>query len=227
MPGIELLLREYDRARAYTDDLWRDLTAEEVVWRPHENFSAIGWHLGQQAHVAHFMVRNLTAAEPSSDPALDAVMDSATPEPGRGGLPDLGWMAAFRQNAARSVHRRIGDIRDGKVGAPAQLSVVAKVVMAAVINHEYQHHHPEAFWNPLLQRHPNGASLIAAVALAAEARTTMPAFFVPSPARRRPLTSAATRSATAGSSLSRRGRSRSASPDSASAQSISASLRND
>ena len=88
MPDIELLLREYDRARAYTDDLWRDLTAEEVVWRPHENFSAIGWHLGHQAHVAHFMTRNLTAAEPSPDPALDAVMDSATPEPGRGGLPD-------------------------------------------------------------------------------------------------------------------------------------------
>jgi hypothetical protein len=126
MPDIELLLREYDRARAYTDDLWRDLTVEEVVWRPHENFSAIGWHLGHQAHVAHFMIRNLTAAEPS-------------PEPGRGGLPDLSRLAAFRQNAACSVHRRIGDIRDGNVGAPAQLSVVAKVVMAAVINHEYQH----------------------------------------------------------------------------------------
>ena len=103
MPDIELLLREYDRARAYTDDLWRDLTVEEVVWRPHENFSAIGWHLGHQAHVAHFMVRNLTAAEPSPDPGLDAVMDSATPEPGRGGLPDLGRLAAFRQNAACSV----------------------------------------------------------------------------------------------------------------------------
>lgn len=31
-----------------------------------------------------------------------------------------------------------------------------------------QHHHPEAFWNPLLQRHPNGASQTAAVTLAAE-----------------------------------------------------------
>ena len=37
------------------------------------------------------------------------------------------------------MHRRIGDIRDGNVGAPAQLAVVAKVVMTAVINHEYQH----------------------------------------------------------------------------------------
>src|SRR5262249_36872964 len=67
------------------------------------------------------------------------VMDSATPESGRGWLPDLSRLAAFRQNAAGSVHRRIGDIRDGNVGAPAQLLVVAKVVMAAVINHQYQH----------------------------------------------------------------------------------------
>ncbi|WUD77084.1 DinB family protein [Streptomyces sp. NBC_00510] len=59
------LLRQYDRARAYTDSLWQDLTADEVTWRPHEDSSAIGWHLGHQAHVAHFMVRNLTAAEPS------------------------------------------------------------------------------------------------------------------------------------------------------------------
>jgi Glyoxalase-like domain len=31
-----------------------------------------------------------------------------------------------------------------------------------------QQHHPEAFWNPLLQRHPNGAALTAAVTLDAE-----------------------------------------------------------
>jgi hypothetical protein len=139
VPDIDVLLREYDRARAYTDELWRDLTPEEVIWRPHENFSAIGWHLGHQAHVAHFMVRNLTAAEPSPDPALDAIMDSANPEPGRGGLPDLDRLAAFRDKAAHAVHHRIGDIRDGNVGAPHQLAMVAKVVMAAVINHEYQH----------------------------------------------------------------------------------------
>jgi len=120
VPDIDVLLREYDRARAYTDELWRDLTPEEVIWRPHENFSAIGWHLGHQAHVAHFMVRNLTAAEPSPDPALDR-------------------LAAFRDKAAHAVHHRIGDIRDGNVGAPHQLAMVAKVVMAAVINHEYQH----------------------------------------------------------------------------------------
>ncbi|MGW0231423.1 DinB family protein [Actinopolymorpha singaporensis] len=139
MPAIDLLLREYDRARAFTDELWRDLTPEEVTWRPHENFSPIGWHLGHQAHVAHFMVRNLTAAEPSPDPELDPIMDSANPEAGRGALPDLRRLATFRENAARTVHKRIGDIRDGDVGAPAQLAMVAKVVMAAVVNHEYQH----------------------------------------------------------------------------------------
>lgn len=139
MPDIDLLLREFDRARAWTDELWRDLPPDEVVWRPHENFSAIGWHLGHQAHVAHFMVRNLTAAEPSPDPGLDPIMDSANPEPARGALPDLPRLAAFRAAAAASVHARIGDIRDGRVGAPKQLAVVAKVVLAAVINHEYQH----------------------------------------------------------------------------------------
>ncbi|MFD8866701.1 DinB family protein [Streptomyces sp. NPDC059590] len=52
MRELEALLREYDRARACTDELWKDLTPDEVTWRPHENSSAIGWHLGHQAHVA-------------------------------------------------------------------------------------------------------------------------------------------------------------------------------
>jgi hypothetical protein len=43
MHDVKALLREYDRARAYTDELWRDLSPGEVTWRPHEN---IGWHLG-------------------------------------------------------------------------------------------------------------------------------------------------------------------------------------
>jgi hypothetical protein len=83
------LLVEYDRARAYTRDLWSDLSEDEVRWRPHANFSAIGWHLGHQPAVAHFMVRNLTAAEASLDAELDALMDAATGEPDRGDLPTL------------------------------------------------------------------------------------------------------------------------------------------
>ena len=35
------------------------------------------------------MIRNLTAAEPSPDPELDALMDSAHPERFRGALPTV------------------------------------------------------------------------------------------------------------------------------------------
>ncbi|WP_285031674.1 DinB family protein [Mycolicibacterium sp. lyk4-40-TYG-92] len=139
MFDIDELLREYDRARAYTDSLWRDLTPEELVWRPHPESSAIGWHLGHQAHVAHFMIRNLTAAEPSPDPLLDALMDSATPESQRGGLPHAARLAAFRTAVGDRVHARMIDIKDGRTGAPAQLTVVAQHLLTTVINHEYQH----------------------------------------------------------------------------------------
>ncbi|MFC9506008.1 DinB family protein [Streptomyces sp. NPDC057002] len=139
MLQIEALLREYDRARAYTDDLWRDLTPDEVTWRPHENSSAIGWHLGHQAHVAHFMIRNLTAAEPSPDPELDGLMDSANPEKFRGTLPTVKRLTEFRTAVAERVHARIGDIAAGRVGAPTQLTVVATHLLTTLINHEYQH----------------------------------------------------------------------------------------
>ncbi|MGW4334862.1 DinB family protein [Rhodococcus koreensis] len=139
MNQIEVLLHEYDRARAYTDDLWRDLTPDEVTWRPHEDFSAIGWHLGHQAHVAHFMVRNLTAAEPSPDPELDAIMDSANPEQFRGALPTVQRLTEFRDVVAERIHARMGDIAAGRVSAPTQLTIVATHLLTAVINHEYQH----------------------------------------------------------------------------------------
>src|SRR5689334_12329833 len=133
------LLREYDRARAYTDQLWRDLTPDEVTWRPHENSSAIGWHLGHQAAVAHYMIRNLTAAEPSPDPALDPLLDSATDEQTRDTLPDVGRLRGYRDAVADRVHHRIEAILDGRVGAPRQLAVIARTVLVAMINHEYQH----------------------------------------------------------------------------------------
>jgi DinB family protein len=139
MGELEALLREYDRARAFTDELWRDLTPDEVTWRPHEDSSAIGWHLGHQAHVAHFMIRNLTAAEPSPDPELDALMDSARPEKFRGTLPTVRRLADFRAAVAERVHARIGDIAAGRVGAPSQLAIVATHLVAALVNHEYQH----------------------------------------------------------------------------------------
>jgi len=139
MHEVEALLNEYDRARTYTDELWKDLSPDEVTWRPHENSSAIGWHLGHQAHVAHFMIRDLTAAEPSPDPELDVLMDSAQPERFRGALPTIKRLTAFRETVAERVHARMSDIAGGRVAAPGQMTVVATHLLTALINHEYQH----------------------------------------------------------------------------------------
>ena len=133
------LLAEYERALGYTNDLWVDLTQEEVHWRPDEDASAIGWHLGHQPAVAHFMVRNLTAAEPPIDPVLDRLMDSATATPLRGDLPDLHRIATYRSEVADRVRFRVGNINDGNVGAPVQLRIIATTMLVAIINHEYQH----------------------------------------------------------------------------------------
>ncbi len=138
-PTLAELLTEFDRALVHTEELWTDLSESEVAWRPDENSSAIGWHLGHQAAVAHFMVRNLTAAEPSPDPELDGLMDSATPERQRGDLPPAARIDAYRRAVAERVRFRIGEIDAGNVGAPAQLRLVAATLLVAVINHEYQH----------------------------------------------------------------------------------------
>ena len=137
--SIDDLLGTYDQALAHTDELWTDLTIDEVHWRADENSSAIGWHLGHQPAVAHFMVRNLTAAEPSIDVGLDTLMDSATPPSDRGNLPDLEQLRFYRDTVADRVRLRVGDIRDGNVEAPDQLAVVAKVLLVSLINHEFQH----------------------------------------------------------------------------------------
>ena len=67
-PSLSELLVEHAASLAYTNSLVADLSEREVHWRPVPKSSAIGWHLGHQAAVAHYMVRNLTAAEPSPDP---------------------------------------------------------------------------------------------------------------------------------------------------------------
>jgi hypothetical protein len=85
------------------------------------------------------MIRNLTAAEALIDPPLDALMDSATPEPARGALPTPDRLRRYREAVADRVRERIGDIAAGDVGAPDQLAVVAVAVMTAIVNHEYQH----------------------------------------------------------------------------------------
>lgn len=138
-PTLADLLVEYERALSYTEELCAGMSPAQIAWRPNPDSSAIGWHLGHQAAVAHFMVRNLTAAEPSLDPELDALMDSATPETDRGQLPPLDRLIDYRTAVAERVRFRLGAIDDGQVGAPVQLRVIAVTLLIAVINHEYQH----------------------------------------------------------------------------------------
>jgi hypothetical protein len=133
------LLAELDRALAHTDDLQVGLTPEQIAWRPEPESSAIGWHLGHQAAVAHFMLRNLVAAEPSIDPDIEALMDSATPERDRGDLPSLERIRAYRSAVAERIHDRIGQVDQGAVGAPNQLRLIASTLLIAIVNHEYQH----------------------------------------------------------------------------------------
>jgi hypothetical protein len=136
---LELLLEEYDLARAHSLALVGDLDADQIAWRPNDNSSAIAWHLGHQGAVNHYMVRNLTAAEVSFDAGFDAVFDSATPEPERGDLPPVSEIVTYRELIAESTHRVIARIARGDVGAPAQLNRIADGLLRAVINHEYQH----------------------------------------------------------------------------------------
>lgn len=133
------LLVAYDAARAYSVDLIDGLEAEQIAWRPNENSSAIGWHLGHQAAVNHFMVRNLTAAEPTFNADFDALFDSANPEPSRGDLPSIDDITHYRALVAKSTWTTIERIRAGNVGAPRQLVVVAELLLRALVNHEYQH----------------------------------------------------------------------------------------
>lgn len=136
---LDALVEALRRAWEYTDALWSDLDVTALDWRANEDSSAIGWHLGHQAAVAHFTVRNLLAAEPSPDPELDALMDSATPERNRGALPDPDRLRRYRTQVAERVLARVDDVRSGDVGAPDQLVVVACTVVTALVNHEYQH----------------------------------------------------------------------------------------
>jgi hypothetical protein len=136
---IEELVDELERAHRYTDDLRAGLTAEQITWRPAVEASGIGWHLGHQAAVAHFMLRNLTAAEPRIDPELEQLMDSATAERDRGELPALDHILEYRSVVADRIRFRMNQIDTGAVGAPAQLRLIASTLLVALINHEYQH----------------------------------------------------------------------------------------
>lgn len=133
------LLDEYDRARAWTDQLTADLDDAALFWRPSPESSAVAWHLGHQAAVNHFLIRNLMSAEPSPDPDLDAVFDSATPETSRGELPARDRLLAYRAAVGERTRAMIERIDRGGVGAPNQMPMIAAGVLVAAINHEYQH----------------------------------------------------------------------------------------
>jgi hypothetical protein len=138
-PTLRDLLGELDRALAYATDLQVGLTPEQIAWRPEAESSGIGWHLGHQGAVAHYMLRNLTAAKPSIDADIDALMDSATPERHRGDLPSLDRIREYRSVVAERIHYRIGQIDQGAVEAPKQLRFIASTLLITLINHEYQH----------------------------------------------------------------------------------------
>jgi DinB superfamily len=75
--NLEMLRDEYDQARRYTHSLYADLSEADMQWRPAPKSSGIGWHLGHQAAINHFLLRNLVAAESSLNP--DAAKLKTTP----------------------------------------------------------------------------------------------------------------------------------------------------
>ena len=138
-PALRPLRDELGTARAHSLTLVSSLTADEVGWRPHAASSAIGWHLGHQAAVGHYLVRNLTAAEPPVSVELDRLFDSATPEPDRGHLPPLDEILDYRSQVEARTDVTLDRIAAGDVGAPFQLAVIAEGLIRALVNHEYQH----------------------------------------------------------------------------------------
>lgn len=137
--GLRGLLTEYGLARTYSLDLIEALDDDQVVWRPNDESSAILWHIGHQAAVNHYMVRNLTAAEPTFSRDFDTLFDSATPEPDRGRLPPVEDVLDYRQKVGVSTASIVGRIVNREVGSPEQLALIASGLLQATINHEYQH----------------------------------------------------------------------------------------
>jgi hypothetical protein len=136
---LDQLREEYDLARGYTQRLYQDVPEADVLWRPEVNSSSMGWHLGHQAAVNHYMIRNLLDAEVSLNPAFDALFDSANPEANRGDLPPLADIIAYRDTIAERTHARIASILKGERAAAAQLAHVLGPILLGIIHHEYQH----------------------------------------------------------------------------------------
>lgn len=133
------LREEYNLARQYTRSLYEDLPEPDLQWRPKPKSSAIAWHLGHQAAVNHFLLRNLFDAEPSLEPRFDALFDAANPEEKRGNLPPLADIVAYREAVAARTHARLEEVRSGQRTAPSQASHTLRTLLMNLVNHEYQH----------------------------------------------------------------------------------------
>ena len=136
---LERLRDEYDLARRYPQSVYTDLPEADVYWRPAPKSSGIGWHLGHQAAINHFLVRNLLAAEPSLNPQLDALFDAATPEEQRGMLPPLPAILTSREAIARRTHAHIEAVLAGTRPAAQPATYAIGALLVSLIHHEYQH----------------------------------------------------------------------------------------
>ena len=137
--NLVMLRDEYDLARRYTQSLYADLPEAAVHWRPAPQSSGIGWHLGHQAAVNHFFMRNVLAAEPSLNPQFDALFDAVKPEEQRGTLPPLHAILTYREAIARHTHAHIEAVLAGTRPAAQQATYTLGALLVSLINHEYQH----------------------------------------------------------------------------------------
>jgi hypothetical protein len=136
---LETMRHEYELARQYTLSLYDDLDESAVMWRPSHQSSSIGWHLGHQAAVNHYVLRNWVNRDGSINAAFDRIFDAETEEIGRGFLPPLAEIVAYREIVASRTLERIDEILSGDCRAPDQMRRIGVTMLAGLINHEYQH----------------------------------------------------------------------------------------
>jgi hypothetical protein len=138
-----ILREEFDLALRYTQSLYEDLSDAEVQWRAAPHSSGIAWHLGHQAAVNHYLMRNLINAEASLNPQFDALFDSANPEEHRGNTPSLAEIVAYRHAIATRTYRHIDTILAGDQPAAHEaaqhVTRIIEPILISMINHEYQH----------------------------------------------------------------------------------------
>ncbi len=136
---LVILRDEYNLALRYTQSVYEDLSEDDVQWRSAPQSSGIAWHLGHQAAVNHFLLRNLIDAEPSLNPQFDALFDAANPEENRGTLPRLAEIVAYRGAVAQRTQAHIEALLAGQRPAARQLTHAMGPILISLIHHEYQH----------------------------------------------------------------------------------------